>query len=62
MFDHHVREIVTVRCECMESQDREWNEAKFLGRGSQTKDYEASGCYGGDILLKNQEFDSVRKN
>ena len=58
MFDHRVREIVAVRCECMENQDREWNEAEFSGRGYQTKDYEASGCCGGDILLKNQEFDS----
>ena len=58
MFCHHVREIVTVRCKCMENQDREWNEEIFSGIGSQTKDYEASGCCGGDILLKNWEFDS----
>ena len=49
---------MTVRCKCMENQDREWNEAKFSGRGSQTKDCEASGRCGGDVLLKNQEFDS----
>ena len=56
MFGHRVR--VAVRCKCMENQDREWNDAKFLGRGSQTKDYEASEHYGGDILLKNWEFNS----
>ena len=49
---------MAICCECMENQDREWNEEEFLGRGSQTKDYEASGHCGGDILLKNQEFDS----
>ena len=49
---------MTVLCKCMANQDREWNEAKFLGRGSQTKDYEASEHCGGDILLKNREFDS----
>ena len=58
MFGHRVREIVAVRCKCMANQDREWNKAKILGRGSQTKDYEASGRCGGDILLKNQEYDS----
>ena len=58
MFGHRVMEIVAVRCKCMANQDREWNEEKFSGRGSQTKYYEGSGCCGGDILLKNQEFDS----
>ena len=53
-----MREIMVVRCKYMENQDREWNEAKFSGRGSQTKGYKASGHYGGDILLKNREFDS----
>ena len=62
MFGHHVREIVAVRCKCMANHDREQNEAKFSGKSSQTKDYKASGCYGGDILLKNQEFDSWERN
>ena len=56
MFGHRVREIVAVQCKCMANQDREWNEGKFLGRGSQTKDYEASGRCGGDILLKISEI------
>ena len=43
---------MAVRCKCMANQDREWNEAIFSGRGAQTKYYEASGCCGGDILLK----------
>ena len=42
----------------MANQDREWNEARFSGRGSQTEDYEASGRWGEDTLLKNQEFGS----
>ena len=53
-----MREIVAVRCKCVENQDREWNEAKISRRGSQTKYYEASERCGGDILLKNREFDS----
>ena len=43
MFGHRMREIVVAQCKCMENQDREWNEAKFLGRGSQNKDYKAGG-------------------
>ena len=50
---HHVREIVTVLCKCVANQDRKWNEARFPARGSQTEDYEAGGCRGGDTLLKN---------
>ena len=43
---------MVVRCKCTTNQDREWNEARFSGRGSQTEYYEASGCQGGDTLLK----------
>ena len=49
---------MAVGCKCMENDNSEWNEAKFLGRGSQTKYYKAIGCCGGEILLKNWEFDS----
>ena len=40
----------------MANQDREWNKAIFSGKGSQTEDYEAGGCRGGDTLLKNQNL------
>ena len=58
MFGHRVRESMAVVCKFWANDDSEWNEVEFSGRGSQTKDYEASGCYGGDVLLKNREFDS----
>ena len=58
MFGHRVREIVVVGCKCMENDDSEWNEEKISGIGSEAKDYEAIECYGGDILLKIQKFDS----
>ena len=56
MFSHRVREIVAVRCKCMENQDREWNKEIFLGRGYQTEYYEAGGSRSGDTLLKNQNL------
>ena len=40
----------------MANQDREWNKARFSGRGSQTEDYKDGGRRGGDTLLKTQNL------
>ena len=53
MFGHRVREIVAVGCKCMANDGSEWNEAIFLGIGSQDEYYEGIERCGGDILLKN---------
>ena len=50
---------------CMQIHGKWWqwvNEEEFLGIGSYAEDYEGIECRGGEILLKNQNFDSWRKN
>ena len=48
---------MAVGSKCMENDDSKWNGEKFSGIGSQAEDYEGIERCGGDILLKNQEFD-----
>ena len=53
-----MRESLAIACKFMANDDSEWNEAEFSGISSYAKEYEGIEIHGGDILLRNQSFDS----